>query len=62
MKLKITKVPFIDKKGFAIGEELIIENCPKVLAKVNVRKSCSKCPAKQKLSYINMEVDCKLAK
>lgn len=60
-KLKIKEVPKITPSGIEMGTEFIVENCPKVMAKVNVKKSCKECFMKEKLSFKNMEVECKMA-
>lgn len=59
MKVEIKKVPLVKPNGETIGEEIIVENCPRFCAKVNVKKSCAKCPAKISLSYKEMTLDCK---
>lgn len=62
MIAKIYKKPLITPSGEVKGEEYIMENCPRFCANVNVKKSCAKCPAKQKLSYKTMELDCRMIK
>ena len=62
MILKIEKVDLVTPKNEIKGQELIVKDCPKYLSKVNARKSCAKCPAKSKLSYKKMEVDCRYLK
>ncbi|MFW6243231.1 MAG: hypothetical protein ACOC2W_03635 [bacterium] len=60
MILKIKNVPLITPSGDEKGKELVTM-CPKILSKVNIKKSCAKCIEKKKLSYKNKEVDCSLA-
>lgn len=60
MILKIKEVPLITPRGEVKGTELVTQ-CPRFLSKVNVKKSCTKCPYKISLSYKKLEVDCKIA-
>lgn len=57
--VKIKEVPLITPKNEVKGTEFTVY-CPLNVANVNVKKSCSKCPAKIKMSIKNMELECKI--
>lgn len=58
-KLQIVEQPFITPSGKKLdGVELIV-SCPLWVCNVNVKKNCSRCLSKEKISYKDKYVLCK---